>query len=84
VARVLAAWSISTRVAQPACIAAGGMLAAVTSVRTALFVLAGVVLTSAALLPWRVPATEQTPAEGVAWRVPGTEQTPAEGVASAR
>jgi MFS family permease len=55
-ARVFAAWSISSRVAQPACIAAGGLLAAATSVRTALFVLAGVVLTSAALLPWRSPA----------------------------
>ncbi len=52
-ARVFAAWSISSRVAQPAAIAAGGLLAAATSVRTALFVLAAVVLTSAALLPWR-------------------------------
>ena len=60
-ARVFAAWSISTRVAQPAAIAAAGLLAAATSVRTALFVLAGIVLTSAALLPWRAPATN--PAE---------------------
>lgn len=57
-ARVFAAWSISTRVAQPACIAAGGLLAAATSVRTALFVLAAVLLTSAALLPWRAPAAD--------------------------
>ena len=64
-ARVLAAWSISTRVAQPACIAAGGALAAVTSARTALFVLAGVVVTSAALLPWRMPAAEQARPESV-------------------
>ena len=61
-ARVLAAWSISSRVAQPACIAAGGLLAAATSVRTALFVLAGAVVTSAALLPWRTPAADR-----VAW-----------------
>jgi MFS family permease len=55
-ARVFAAWSISSRLAQPACIAAGGLLAAATSVRAALFVLAGVVVTSAVLLPWRSPA----------------------------
>ena len=65
-ARVLAAWSISTRVAQPACITAGGVLAAATSARTALFVLAGVVVTSAALLPWRVPAAEHPRASRVA------------------
>ncbi len=52
-ARVIAAWSISNRVAQPACIAAAGLLAAATSVRTALFVVAGVVLASTVLLPWR-------------------------------
>ncbi|MGW4943609.1 MFS transporter [Actinoplanes sp. NPDC004185] len=63
-ARVFAAWSISSRVAQPACIAASGLLAAATSVRTALFVLAGTVLTSAFLLPWRTPAAEAAPAAG--------------------
>ncbi|MEU8608882.1 MFS transporter, partial [Actinoplanes sp. NPDC048791] len=63
-ARVFAAWSISSRVAQPAGIAASGLLAAATSVRTALFVLAGAVLISAALLPWRTPAAETAPAAG--------------------
>ncbi|GAA3341360.1 MFS transporter [Amorphoplanes nipponensis] len=60
-ARVLAAWSISSRVAQPAGIAAGGLLAAATSVRAALFVLAGAVAASAALLPWRTPAAREAP-----------------------
>lgn len=52
-ARVLAAWSITARTSQPAFTAAGGLLAAVTSVRTALAVLAGLLLTSITLLPWR-------------------------------
>jgi hypothetical protein len=41
---------------QPICIAAGGLLAAATSTRTALFVVAAVVLASALPLPWRVRA----------------------------
>ena len=51
--RVIACWSISSRTVQPVCIALGGALAAVTSVRAALLVCGLVVLSSVALLPWR-------------------------------
>lgn len=51
--RVLSAWSISQRVAQPIMIAVGGLLATVTSTRISLAILAGLLLTSIALLPWR-------------------------------
>jgi predicted MFS family arabinose efflux permease len=51
--RVVMAWSITNKIVQPACIAAAGALAAVTSVKTALIVLAAVLLTGIALLPWR-------------------------------
>ena len=52
-ARVGTAWSISSKVAQPVFIAVGGLLAAVTDVRTAL-VCAGICCAgSAALMPWR-------------------------------
>lgn len=54
-ARVGAAWSVSSRTAQPAFIAAGGVLAAMTSTRTALAVAAFVVLAATPLLPWRHP-----------------------------
>ncbi|MET0494629.1 MAG: MFS transporter [Actinoplanes sp.] len=54
--RVTASWSISTRTIQPICITAGGFLAAATSARTALFVVAAVVLASALPLPWRARA----------------------------
>jgi MFS family permease len=62
--RVSAAWSISTRVAQPIMITAGGLLAAVTSTRVSLGILAALVLTSIALLPWRSlrPAEQPAPA----------------------
>ncbi|GAA2648722.1 MFS transporter [Paractinoplanes durhamensis] len=51
--RVVLAWSITNKVVQPACIAAAGALAAVTSARTALIVVAAVLLSGIAFLPWR-------------------------------
>lgn len=54
--RVVLAWSITTRTAQPVFIAAAGGLAAVTSARTALIVLALILLGGIALLPWRSAA----------------------------
>ncbi|WP_323097420.1 MFS transporter [Intrasporangium sp. YIM S08009] len=54
--RVATAWSVSSRTAQPVFILAGGLLAAVTSTRTSLVVGSVVLLTSAALLPWRTVA----------------------------
>ncbi|MFG1604450.1 MFS transporter [Actinoplanes sp. NPDC049265] len=51
--RVLSAWSISQRVAQPIGIVAGGVLATLTSTRVSLAILSGVLLTSVFLLPWR-------------------------------
>ncbi|GGK93169.1 MFS transporter [Mangrovihabitans endophyticus] len=53
VARVISCWSITSRVAQPIGIAAGGALAAATSVRVALLVCGVGCLASAVLLPWR-------------------------------
>jgi hypothetical protein len=50
--RVVAAWSITGKVVQPACIAAAGALAAATSIRTAIGVLATLLLATAMLLPW--------------------------------
>lgn len=52
-ARVSAAWSISGRVVQPLFILAGGVIAAYTDARTALFAASGVIAASALLLPWR-------------------------------
>lgn len=57
--RVLTSWSVSSRTIQPVAMIAGGALAAVTSIRTALVVSAVLVLASAVLLPWR-----RTPADG--------------------
>lgn len=54
--RVGLAWSISARACQPLFIALGGLLAAATSVRTALACAAVILLTSAVLLPWRTDA----------------------------
>lgn len=51
--RVLSAWSISQRVAQPIGIMLGGVLATLFSTRIALALMAGVLLTSIFLLPWR-------------------------------
>lgn len=58
--RVTMAWSISTRTVQPMFIGAAGVLAAATSARTAMLVLAAVLLTATALLPWRA----DSPARG--------------------
>jgi MFS family permease len=57
-ARVFAAWSISNKCVQPVFIAAGGLLTAFTGVRVAVGAFAVVLVSSAALLPWRsrVPA----------------------------
>ncbi|MEV4347422.1 MFS transporter [Actinoplanes sp. NPDC049596] len=55
--RVIACWQITSRTAQPVCIALGGALAAVTSVRTALLVCGLGVLASSVLLPWREPVS---------------------------
>jgi uncharacterized membrane protein YbaN (DUF454 family) len=52
--RVIAAWAITNKIAQPALIAASGVLATMTSPRTAVAALAVLLLTSAAFLPWRV------------------------------
>lgn len=50
--RVVGAWAMTSKLVQPACIAAAGLLATMTSIRTALAVLSVVLLTSAAALPW--------------------------------
>ncbi|MGX6607216.1 MFS transporter [Micromonosporaceae bacterium Da 78-11] len=55
-ARVIACWSISSRTVQPVAILLGGALASVAGVRAALLVCGLVVLSSAALLPWREQA----------------------------
>ncbi|WP_067689022.1 MFS transporter [Nocardia jejuensis] len=52
-ARVGTAWSISARTFQPAFIAAGGFLAAMTSTRTAIAAAAIILLASSLLLPWK-------------------------------
>ena len=51
--RVVMAWSVTNKIVQPAFIAAAGLLAAATSARTALLVLAAILLTGVSLLPWR-------------------------------
>lgn len=51
--RVLTTWSVSSKTIQPACMMVGGLLAAATSIRTAILVSGLVVLASSALLPWR-------------------------------
>jgi MFS family permease len=58
--RVIAAWSISTRTAQPIGIAVGGALAALTSTRTAMAVVALLVTASIALLPWCMTESANT------------------------
>jgi MFS family permease len=66
--RVIAAWSISSRTAQPICIAIGGLLAAVTGTRATLAVLAVGAAGSIALLPWRADpdADQRVTADGEA------------------
>lgn len=51
--RVVMAWSITNKVVQPVFIAGAGLLAAATSARTALIVLAAILLGGIGLLPWR-------------------------------
>ena len=51
-ARVTAAWAVSNKIAQPAAIATAGLAAAAFGARTALLVLAAVLLASIAILPW--------------------------------
>jgi hypothetical protein len=51
-ARVFASWSITSRSVQPAFMAAGGLLAGLTSLRTAMFIAGGCCLLSAFVLPW--------------------------------
>lgn len=60
--RVTSAWSISSQLARPLVIVAGGLIAAATGARTALAVLAGLVLTSIVLLPWRIRPRVAAPA----------------------
>lgn len=52
-ARVVSAWSITSRSVQPAFMAAGGALAALTSMRMTLFIAGACCLLSAFVLPWR-------------------------------
>jgi MFS family permease len=52
--RVYASWSISSRCGQPLFIAVGGVLASLTSLRTAMLVAGFCCLASAFILPWRV------------------------------
>ncbi|MFI6680708.1 MFS transporter [Kribbella sp. NPDC050470] len=52
-ARVVGAWSISSRCVQPAFMALGGVLAAAIGLRGALWIAGGCCLLSAAVLPWR-------------------------------
>jgi MFS family permease len=52
-ARVTAAWSVSSKTAQPVCMALGGAVAAATDVRTAIGVGAALVLGSVLFLPGR-------------------------------
>ena len=59
--RVVMAWSITNKTAQPVFIAAAGVLAAVTSARTSLIVLAVVLLPGVAFLPWRAEAAAAEP-----------------------
>ncbi|WP_203833973.1 MFS transporter [Actinoplanes campanulatus] len=63
-ARVTAAWAVSSKVAQPIVIAAAGVAAAVVGARTALLGLAGVLLASMIVLPWRSWTTPD-PAAGI-------------------
>lgn len=52
-ARVLTSWSITSRAVQPAFMAAGGVLAGLTSLRTSMLVAGALCLVSAFVLPWK-------------------------------
>lgn len=73
ITRVTAAWSASAKVVQPACIAAGGLLAAQWGLRSALMAATALGLLSAVMLPWsllRAPRAERR--EEPAPAAPGT------------
>lgn len=50
--RVVGAWAMTSKLVQPACIAAAGLLATAAGIRTAIAALSVVLLACAALLPW--------------------------------
>ncbi|WP_225840383.1 MFS transporter [Streptomyces sp. NK08204] len=62
IARVVTAWSVSAKTAQPACMLAAGLLASQVGVRPALLVAGTLCLASAALLPWTAAAPDPAPA----------------------
>jgi hypothetical protein len=59
--RVVGAWHMSSKIVQPTCIAAAGLLAATAGNRTAIAVLSVVLLCSAAFLPWTALRHRTTP-----------------------
>lgn len=61
-ARVFASWSITSRSVQPAFMAAGGVLAGLTSLRAAMMIAGGCCLLSAFVLPWRSAKPAPLPA----------------------
>lgn len=63
VARVHAAWLVTTRTVIPLGVLAAGALAAATSPRTAIAVAGGVLLLSSVLLPWRASVTKNPTCE---------------------
>lgn len=65
-ARVVSAWSISSKSAQPLFIAVSGLVAAVIGVRLTLGALAVVLVGSAAFLPWRTPVRGRPVSDGEA------------------
>lgn len=56
--RVVGAWAMTSKLAQPMCIAAAGLLAAAAGIRTAIGALSVVLLACAVLLPWTTLATQ--------------------------
>jgi predicted MFS family arabinose efflux permease len=68
-ARVVTAWSVTSKTVQPAFMTAGGLLAAVVGVRTTILIAGVLCLASTALLPWRAlragtPVHAETPVPG--------------------
>lgn len=64
-ARVLTAWSVSSKLVQAALVAAGGLLATVTSPLTAITVSGILLLATPLLLPGRTEARDPTGASRV-------------------
>ncbi|GLY99813.1 MFS transporter [Actinoplanes sp. NBRC 103695] len=62
--RVVGAWAMTSKLVQPVCIAAAGLLAAATSLRTAIAVLAALLLACAVLLPWTALHRRPAPSAG--------------------